>query len=47
MRYAIVLAAIDGAVLVAYAASAFRRARKYATWAVRAQPKAAFRECRR
>ncbi len=34
--YAILLALVDGAVLVAYAAVSFRRARRYATWAVRA-----------
>jgi hypothetical protein len=34
--YAILLALIDAAVLVSYAAVSFRRARRYATWAVRA-----------
>jgi len=34
--YAILLALVDAAVLVAYAAVSFRRARRYATWAVRA-----------
>jgi len=36
VRYAIVLAAIDAAFLVAYAVVSFYRARGYATWAVRA-----------
>ena len=36
MRYAILLALIDAAFLVAYAAVSFWRARGYATWAVRA-----------
>jgi hypothetical protein len=37
MRYAILLALIDAAFLVAYAAVSFWRARGYATWAVRAR----------
>lgn len=37
MKYAILLALIDAAVLFAYAAVSFRRARGYATWAVRAE----------
>jgi hypothetical protein len=36
VSYAILLALVDAAVLVAYAAVSFRRARRYATWAVRA-----------
>ncbi len=41
VRYAIVLAIVDAAALVAYAIVAFRRDRGYATWAVRAQPEEA------
>jgi H+/gluconate symporter-like permease len=36
VRYAIVLAIVDAAAMLAYAAISFRREREYATWAVRA-----------
>ncbi len=38
MRYAVLLACIDGMAILVYAGAAFYRHRNYATWAVSAQP---------